>query len=474
MDDSVGDDSLAECLRSFFAEAKASKLLRVGSDRDAAEKLASLPEAHSVRVSARATALANGYPRTVASGDQADVRSSAGRKFDAFALHQLGLVGLLRTGSEVTEALIDQVAGYLAGPGIPIERLVVLDGDLGIEQSIDVAGWELVRPKRDDLAALRPVPAAADHTPRDSWDPLLAFGWNWALRQVDPMQEPDTGHFDRIFPEEMFRYVEPRISAWEPLLFLNLYAAEPVHSVATYTIEPERHIAGGGSIPSTIATWSDEDGEEVEIPQLGPFCCGESEASRLSQFLGHLSRSLARWPPPDRPLKDKEAASDPSIRLRRSATQFLRANQEVADADGPIFVHQRPDVIFRYVAAVEHMLLDNSNDEKMEIARRLSQRAAVLAAWSDEERIEFERTMRHAYTLRSNYAHGSPPSRRIDMAHVVKTLRTILRRAFIARVVLGPRFNAPDVCDKALLSKSLLEAEILGRVTATWETARWQ
>jgi hypothetical protein len=177
-------------------------------------------------------------------------------------LHRLGIAGLLRSGHSFDEqALVSQIAGYLAGPPESLWRYFVLDLDWGLPEPMEIAGWRLHQPTESEWKGLRPVPAAADYAGEDVWDPLLRFGDHLVLSAQDEAAKAMAGHRIFWFP----RMEDSLEDAWLPLLLLNLWNDDPVTPVAEYLVEVRRVVDRVyASIPSRLVG---EEGE-YEVPQL--------------------------------------------------------------------------------------------------------------------------------------------------------------------------------------------------------------
>jgi hypothetical protein len=221
---------LVATLKVFFEGAAArSPEFTNFSDREVATLLSRTPGAASIQEAARSVAAAHGYPRqrsdrTRHSRAMKPESKFAGRRFDAAALYQLGVAAALRGSHGIDlDTLSAQLAAYLAGPNIDLERLIVIDGDFDQLVPMHLLGWHLHCVDPHELSQLRPVPSVADYAPSQRWDPLLTFGWNWVLRKVDSNEVARTGIGP--FPESIFRYVEARVEGWQPL-FLCLICTQ--------------------------------------------------------------------------------------------------------------------------------------------------------------------------------------------------------------------------------------------------------
>ncbi|WP_189213693.1 hypothetical protein [Actinokineospora fastidiosa] len=191
-------ESLLTALVEFVGEAgKRAPELADMADREAADAMASWPQAGEVRQAAAVAAHTHGY---------LDEGQPAGRAFDAQGLNRLGIAGLLRAGREFDrEALVNQLAGYFAGPAERIWRHLVLDLDWELPVPVEIVGWRLWRPNGEEWDELRPVPAAADYAAGQVWDPLLRFGEHVVLSVSEEQEEPANGHRIRLLAVSFLR-----------------------------------------------------------------------------------------------------------------------------------------------------------------------------------------------------------------------------------------------------------------------------
>ncbi|ONI91383.1 hypothetical protein ALI22I_08380 [Saccharothrix sp. ALI-22-I] len=366
---------LDAALASFFDEVRQRSDDFVGlADRDAAETMAELSSARQVREVALATAIANRYmvdEDDRRAGGSAPI-TTAGRELSGPVLHRLGLAGLLRSGAPIdTPVLVAQTAVYLAGPGVPLHRYLVLNVDWDLAEPLMLAGWRLWRPSKQDWNALRPVPLAADFAAKPSFDPVLEFGQHLVLSAEDPGAEPVD---NRIF----WRLFQPRVQqspAWAPLLCLNLAQDTHVMPVAEYLIEPARSVATyQESIPTTFLG---PEGD-YEVPQLGPLHVDEDQAVWLAGFLSALSCKLEEW-------TAAAGMTRPSKRLRPVAGRFLDTCAKIAFDAEVNFGEDPGEVAFNYVVALERLV--SANDDRGDLKRRTAQRTAVLIGRHNAERL---------------------------------------------------------------------------------------
>jgi len=449
--------NLLTVVAEFVTEARERAPELAGSaDREAAETMASWPRADEVRRAAVAAAQANRYldqrtsrrSRGSASG-AATGRPPPGRSFDAQALHRLGVAGLLRAGHQFdVDALVSQVAGYLAGPAEPLWRHLVLDIDWGLPTPVEIARWRLWKPSSDDWNALRPVPAAADYAADPVWDPLLSFGEHLALSAPDEQAEPTRGGRIWLFAGRgTFSSL-----AWEPLVLLNLWRDESVRAVAEYLVEPRRSVDRVYSdIPST---YLGPDGD-YEVPQLGPLIIENAQSPQMTRFLDELSARLQRWKTAPGANKTLAKARD---RLRRSAVRFLDTGDKVGFDCDVTFPQDEPQVVLSYVSALEN-LLSVEDENSIDLRRRAAQRAAILLGRDDAQRKIIYQWVYSAYKVRNKIAHGGEPNSG-ELTDATRQLRSILRRALISAIALGPQPTLSELCDEALLSHTVLHEQI--------------
>jgi hypothetical protein len=267
---------LAEALRRFIAEVRARAGELAGlSDHEATVKVVRWSVTQKVNDAA-----------TVAA-EQVDYihRSSArgsdrwGRSLDRASLQGTGLIGLLSSDSDfVAQQLVMELVGYLAGPRVPIQRHAVLDANLYLDGSMEVAGWRLWLPTRDELDAMRPIPTAADHASSQGWEDLLYDGSCWMLTRDDIGAEPTRSV---LFPGYLLGELwdpDSSLTAWQPHLLLNLYSPDPVNIASEYEVEPGRfleRVRGDGLISTPVGMDS-----EYEVVLHGPFSMTEEKGPR--------------------------------------------------------------------------------------------------------------------------------------------------------------------------------------------------
>lgn len=323
---------------------------------------------------------------------------------------------------------------------------------------MEVAGWRLWLPTRDELDAMRPIPTAADHASSQGWEDVLYDGSCWMLTRDDIGAEPTRS---TLFPGYLLGELwdpDSSVTAWQPHLLLNLYSPDPVNIASEYEVEPGRfleRVRGDGLISTPVGM----DGE-YEVVLHGPFSMTEEQRPRLRRFLSVMSGRLANWGP------DSSTSSLPrksAMRmLRGSAERFLSLNPWLGYAGDVTFAKRRAEVIFWYVATLEH-LVTAGDPERADLTRRVAQRTAVLIGRDDDDRLRTAQLVRDGYDVRSTLAHGGTPSQE-GLDELAKRLRGITRRVFVRRIILGPALNIAQTCDRALLSAQHRQVEIETRI----------
>ncbi|MEV4175660.1 hypothetical protein [Nonomuraea sp. NPDC049709] len=99
-------------------------------------------------------------------------------------------------------------------------------------------------------------------------------------------------------------------------------------------------------------------------------------------------------------------------------------------------------------------LLSGGGENHADLPRRTAQRAVVLIGEDDDDRLRTLRCVKDAYNVRSIIAHGSDPHPR-KLSAAATQVRSILRRALVAAIVLGEKELGP-LCDEALLPQGTL------------------
>lgn len=444
---------LAAKLQELFAKiCEQSDRFSDLPDREAAGQVASWSVVQEVNAIVPHVAERNGYLRRSPRGRQREhARVRWGRVLDGSALQRLGIVGALRARRAAPDDLCDQVIAFLAGPPIPIERHVVIDADLDLSEPVEVAGWRLWRPTREELDSVRPVQATVAYAPSSGWDPLLYEGACCILSRIDEQATPRS-HGNRIFPafimDEMLG-PELSIAAWQPLLLLNLFCDDPVSGVSEYEVEPGRfmEMVKGERLTTTFIGGPDD---EQEIVAFGPFWASDAKLINLLRFLRLPSRHLDEWLPRRGAVHPKR---HPFNRLQRSAQRLLSLNPYIGYDGKVVFSRRSGEMVLWCVAALEH-LLTSAGEKDGDLTRRVAQRAAVLVGNDDEHRLQVEEIVRSGYRERSLLAHGDALSDGGATEALAESMRKILREAIARRIVLGPEIDIAVSCDRALLSAS--------------------
>ncbi|MER7283806.1 hypothetical protein ABT369_56255 [Dactylosporangium sp. NPDC000244] len=154
-----------------------------------------------------------------------DTEERWGRRLNTRTVSTLGLTEFLQSPTGVPDRLAADLAGYLAGPAVPITEFAVIDADLRFRGEHGIAGWTLARLPAADLDAITPLPSIRPFG-SDPWDEALRVGDCCVLRRIADHLTAQTASF---FPREvMTSLFEPElvISAWEPMLLLNLAQPE--------------------------------------------------------------------------------------------------------------------------------------------------------------------------------------------------------------------------------------------------------
>jgi transposase-like protein len=410
-----------------------------------AEALAALPSCADADAAALAAAKATGYALT--RSDRGKARP-AGRALDAGTLFRTGIAALFHNGGDADlDGVARDLAGYLAGPPVQIWEYATVDADLHLSGPVPVVdGWDLFTPTTDELHALLPLPSTADQQPDPPFDPDK-YGGLAILRRSDPDDRPYRGLVVQ-WPQ-----AHPAHRLWQPLLALSLYDNPVLQLWARYRVEPGRRVDRGFD-QVTWDIWSPDGEIEIEVPFKGGFRVDRDGEARLRRFLVALAPLLDAAT--TRPGKKGKASA---ARLRRCAEHFLSAGEHAHD-EGEVFPDEyNADAVLHYIIALEGLIAGTDSD-RQDFARKVSQRAALLAGFNDAERLDIADVVRAAYGARSKYAHGDEP-REITLP----ALRRIVRRCLLARLVLGDPTaggqTLADLADEALLSHAVLERQIL-------------
>lgn len=453
-----GERALGNALDRFVADAlklrtNMTQEARVLPVEEFANRLADLDSRRDVNNAAAEAADDNGYLRRKKRGGKG--RHRAGRVLTSDTLVETGVAGVLAEGDVDKRTLVKELAGYLAGPPIPVWDYAIIDADLELRAPIElVDGWELVTPTREELASLGGIPSAARHVPEPPF-PLDMYSGLAMLRRIDADAKAVTGwllYFD-------FR---PAHTLWQPLLALSLYQNPVVQLWAKYKVEPGRRV---NALFDRVYTepWTPDGVTEIERVVLGDFQVRESEEARFRRFFDKI-RPL--FPEAAEETKGSKRSRERTARLRRVTEHFLTAAED-AHGEGEVLSEFNADAVLHYVIALEAVLTgDDSN--KSDLTRRVVQRAAIIAGTDDEDRASVAKVVRTAYATRSAYAHGSEP-KNIELPD----LRRVVRDCMLARLILGDPTRAgrklADLADAALLDHQSLENEIRGPIAEFWQ-----
>jgi hypothetical protein len=384
-----------------------------------ARSLANLPSCRAADSAAEVAAMAAGY--IVAAPDSKRDRR-AGRALGAGALTRTGLAELLLDhNSEYDRHTVAmEVARYLAGPPVEVWDYGMVDAHIRISGPVDLGSdWELVTPTSQELCDLLPVPSARSFHSEQPFD-LETYGGLAMLRRVHEHAVALAGHVI-YFPSE-----RPALTFWQPLLALSLYRNDVIHLWAHYVVEP------GGSVGTRYRDvytepWTHDGETFIEDPQHGTYILRPDDEEHFRRFIQSLATLLSRTAEMVGATSKKPRAV--GERLHRIARNFLIAGNE-AHGQGEVSSEYNAETTLRYVMALEAPLTSGDSG-KSDLARKTSQRAAVLAGTNDEVRLAIRDLVNSAYDVRSKYAHGDEPGA-VDLPR----LRRVVRRCILARLIL--------------------------------------
>lgn len=322
------EDALKE--RDSFVRDGTVVRLRPGAE-DFAARLAELPSAKDVDAVACDVAQANGY---LLRDQRAGVeRRPAGRGLTADALVETGVAGLLLFAEQFDEvALASELAGYLAGPAIPVWDYAIIDADVADIAPVPVVdGWELVTPTAEDLAGLVGVPSAARHVGRLSFN-LDLYGGLAMLRRVDPDGKPHSGFI-------IYWNLRPSHALWQPLLALSLFQNPVVHLWAQYDVEPGRRV---DVLFDRVYTepWTPDGITEIEVVRRGDYeidastprsCGGSWRSSHRCSTAPSRSRRSRRRPAVSEgpPYVGLLSTSSPLVRTPTAKARSCRSSMQM-------------------------------------------------------------------------------------------------------------------------------------------------
>ncbi|MDQ3913904.1 MAG: HEPN domain-containing protein [Actinomycetota bacterium] len=455
-----GTSVLEQSLERFVADAR--DLLTRLKDADWAPDveqfalaLAALPALEDVNDRADAAARENRY--LIRQDQPGKARRRAGRALTAKTLLGTGTAGVLMTGADVS-SLVAELAGYLAGPSIPVWDYVVIDADISLRASVDVVdGWELVAPSLEDLSSMMAVPSGARYLTKPPF-PLELYSGLAMLRRIARDAKAVIGWLVNLD-------VRPEHTLWRPLLALSLYQNQVLQLWGRYKVEPGRRLDKLFDRVS-IEPWTPDGVDVVDRVMFGGFRVDDSNEDELRSFLGAVRPLLDDAGPQS---EGRIQPSKRAARLRRVAEHFLTAAED-AHGEGEVLSEFNADAVLHYVIALEAVLAGDDHD-KADLTRKVAQRAAIIAGTDDEDRLSIARLVRSAYGARSAYAHGGEPDT-IELPH----LRRVVRDCILGRLILGDRSRGghglAERADAALLSSSCLQDEVRGPIEDFWKTIR--
>jgi hypothetical protein len=250
-----------------------------------------------------------------------------------------------------------------------------------------------------------------------------------------------------------------------PLLVLNLASDHPVHAGVSYYVEPGRCVIRPPHarpedtdlyhFPSELHMWDRVADPWIQRRKSRKIDTNITrDLASFAQELGHRVQKLKK--------RDHE-------RLIRAADQYLTVAHRTPGSPGEtaeIPAMHEPETVFRWIAAIEGLLAGEDTSHS-DLARKVSQRAAILIGKNDNERLQTRDVIVTAYRARSSYAHGSNPKNNVGLAE----LRTVIREIIVAWIVLAADFPGKTLSaalDSALLSASKRE-EVARRLELFWE-----
>jgi hypothetical protein len=119
-------------------------------------------------------------------------------------------------------------------------------------------------------------------------------------------------------------------------------------------------------------------------------------------------------------------------------------------------------VAFRRTVAIEALLRGTDSDHEG-IARKVAQRAGMLAGDHDGGRLAVRDLIKAAYSARSAFAHGSESTKQVDQEALKSTAQVVMRRWLALTAIHGAR-NLTGLLDDALLASEVRE-QLLQTIT---------
>ncbi|MFF0066520.1 hypothetical protein ACFYRC_34305 [Streptomyces sp. NPDC005279] len=336
-----------------------------------------------------------------------------------------------------TEAVARQAADYLAGRPRPLREHVLVDLSAPACGVPLFDGWELsgTPSRHEPLWRLDAPPIVYE---RRGAGGLHRAGFG-ELRRPKPAQALDgtpPGAHDLVWP----------------LIALNLLGPSPVRAFTAYQTEPGRRLIevggfGRAYVPVEITAWHPDPlsaarpNSEGWVARPNSRAIDASAASGLARYAAEFGSALGALGETDRRAFARAAEHHLYLVYHHGGHQTELNGSYVA---------------FRRTVATE-ILLAGSDKDHASIARKVSQRAAVLVGDDDDDRLAVQALIQAAYAARSAFAHGSQGTKTVDDTDLERVVRLIMRR-WLALAGTHPGRRLAALLDDALLSATVRDS----------------
>ncbi|MFG2892109.1 hypothetical protein [Streptomyces sp. NPDC048248] len=334
---------------------------------------------------------------------------------------------------------VERAVGCACGPQIPDWEYVGVNITPEDSESADIGGWQIAGFDygRDQTLPINGAPGmSGDLNSPETYHSV--FGYGLLRRPLNEFPVPTDDD-------------EPRVLVW-PLLTLNMALDPPVLAGPRYCVEPGRGSAAqypGWGTPSEVFRWgyASEAGignralviPEAMLKDVAAFC---RAAQRLIDFLDPRSKE----------------------QLARAADHFMFVKCHVLGSSSVPTLHSS-ETAFRLTAALECLLAGGSGG-RVDLSRKVQQRASVLVGQDDSDRLRVRDVVSAGYSARSAYVHGDR-----ERASDLLTLKSITRRVLAAWLVqsahcqrqsgrFGGKYGVANLLDDALLSRQVFDAHV--------------
>ena len=367
-----------------------------------------------------------------ASATGRETRALQRRRLPGLHLEDLLLEAITLAGADPDSGQIaHRVAGYLAGPPLPLWHYIVIDVRVPVPSLPLFDGWELTGIDRVNDLTL-PINFPGSFNGLWSVDSMHDRGFG-ALRVPDAADTVNGG-------------LSAQALLW-PLMALNL-REQPVRAFLAYQVEPGRRVVGGrGSsssyLPTELEAWHSNPLSVLTFRSRLP----ELAVEGLSEFAGEIGSCVAALSDGDRRIFSRAAEHHLYLTYHQGKNQ--------PELDGSY-------VAFRRTVAIEALLTAAERNHEG-IARKVAQRAGMLAGDDDGGRLAVRDLIKAAYSARSAFAHGSDSTKQVDQEALKITTKVVMRRWLALAAIHGAR-KLMGLLDDALLASEVRD-QLLQTIT---------